>query len=665
MDNGWVQVIPEGVSRRLATAWLVLGVAALGASSLFAVLLVLSRAPYVGRWLPGHDFFHGALALHVDLSVLIWFLAFTAALWSARSIGRGGAVSWLGLALAAAGAVLVMAAPFAGPWTAMSSNYVPVLHSTAFLAGLALFAAGFFLALLRTLVSGWRWLRSDAEDRASGAGLYAAALAATLAFGSFAAAYAQLPRGLHMGAYYELLFWGPGHTLQFAYTLLMLAAWMMLARAGGAPIPLGSRLQIAALALAFAPALAIPALHAAYPVASQEFRDGFTQLMRWGSWPVPLVMGAAILAGLRRNPVAAPEARSLRVALILSMILFAAGAVIGALIREDNAMVPAHYHGAIGAVTLAFMGLTLHLLPALGLDLPAQRIVRWQPYAYGGGTLVMALALAWSGSQGVARKVPGSAQLLDTVQEVAGMALMGLAGAVAIAGSLAFVALVARALTSAVALRGVSEAAPAPGRRRRVDRRPLAIGLTAALIAAIGAMVSLLPGAGSRDSVVLTAPLPDARVRPGAHAREAKRAEIADRFQQAVAMLHARQYQHAVAALHRVLELDPLLPEAHVNMGYAMIGLERYKVAKDFFESATELRPTQANAYYGLALAHEALGELPLAIGAMRTYLHLTPPEDPYVRKGQTALWEWENRKDLERFNRSGKSERLPGNGKK
>ena len=40
-------------------------------------------------------------------------------------------------------------------------------------------------------------------------------------------------------------------------------------------------------------------------------------------------------------------------------------------------------------------------------------------------------------------------------------------------------------------------------------------------------------------------------------------------------------------------------------------------------DGAMALNPSQANAYYGLALAHEAAGDLDLATGAMRSYLHL------------------------------------------
>lgn len=168
------------------------------------------------------------------------------------------------------------------------------------------------------------------------------------------------------------------------------------------------------------------------------------------------------------------------------------------------------------------------------------------------------------------------------------------------------------------------------------DRRIVALAVTAGAIALIGGVIAFGPDLASRDgSGTTTKPSVRAAVNP----------EIDQRFQQAVIMLHAKRYDHAVTALHRVLELAPQMPEAHVNMGYAMLGLGRPAVARDFFESATALRPQQVNAYFGLAMAHEALGELPAAIGAMRTYLHLSPKDDPHARKAASALWEWESKR--------------------
>lgn len=117
--------------------------------------------------------------------------------------------------------------------------------------------------------------------------------------------------------------------------------------------------------------------------------------------------------------------------------------------------------------------------------------------------------------------------------------------------------------------------------------------------------------------------------------------EVQARFEQGVAMLHMRQFEYALTAFHQVLALAPRIPEAHVNMGFALIGLEQWKQARDFFESAIELRRDQINAYYGLALTLEALGDRPGAMGAMQTYLHRAPVDDAFRARAESAMWEW------------------------
>jgi len=121
--------------------------------------------------------------------------------------------------------------------------------------------------------------------------------------------------------------------------------------------------------------------------------------------------------------------------------------------------------------------------------------------------------------------------------------------------------------------------------------------------------------------------------------------EVDLRFKQAVAMLHARRYEYAFVTLSSLLEVAPEMPEAHVNMGFALLGMGRPEPAYESFVTATELRPTQANAYYGMAMALEAIGEMEGAMGAMRTYLHLEKDGDEkHLMKAQSALWEWEAR---------------------
>jgi len=181
-------------------------------------------------------------------------------------------------------------------------------------------------------------------------------------------------------------------------------------------------------------------------------------------------------------------------------------------------------------------------------------------------------------------------------------------------------------------------------RASRDNRLPAIAGAAVAILAG-GALLSTL---GEKPTSLSTPPLPatskttpaDPKLAPKAHAREAREAEIARRFQQGVVMLHAKQFDHAIVALHRVLELSPQMPEAHVNMGFALLGKEDYKAARDFFATAIELHPEQNNAYYGLAISLEELEDIRGALGAMETYVHLAKAEGPHLRKARAATWE-------------------------
>src|SRR5207247_10821119 len=99
------------------------------------------------------------------------------------------------------------------------------------------------------------------------------------------------------------------------------------------------------------------------------------------------------------------DARPVRAALFASITLFGAGGVIGYLIQGINVTIPAHYHGAILGVTVAFMGLTYYLLPKLGYAKPDRRWATLQPWLLCGGQLMHIFGLAWLGGYGVERKV--------------------------------------------------------------------------------------------------------------------------------------------------------------------------------------------------------------------------------------------------------------------
>lgn len=457
--------VPGDVRRRLALGWLLLGLGALLASGLFAVLLVAARTPLVMNVWPWKDFFGSALVVHVNLSVLVWFLAFGGVLWTLNSTPRWLGLGRVALAAAALGAATMTVAPFTGEGQPLMSNYIPVLRQPVFLAGLAVLALGAAALVLRAMST-----IPPVGPRMAGAGalrfgLNAAAVSAALALIAFAWTYVTLPAGVVGNVYYELLFWGGGHVLQFTWTLLLLVAWLWLANAAGLPLRLSPRVALVFFGLGLVTVFFAPLIYYAYPVTSVEHIKLFTWLMQYGGSLATLPLGAAVLYALLApgaRPAAAAggaAAAAAQAALIASVVLFGVGGSIGYLIQGSNVTVPAHYHGCIVGITLAFMGLTYHLMPRLGARAVEPRWASIQLWLYGGGQLLHVMGLLWSGGYGVARKTAGAAQALDSIERIAGMTLMGLGGLVAIAGGGLFLVLVLRAL--------------APRRRGSGDARPV------------------------------------------------------------------------------------------------------------------------------------------------------------------------------------------------
>jgi len=372
--------IPDDARRVLVRGWLWLGLLALIGSGVFAVLLVLSRTPVLQNLFPVTDFFRVALVVHVDLSVLVWFIALAGMLWSINGSDRGLGWGKLALTLCAAGATLMSLPPFFDRGEALMANYIPVLDGPLFLGGLVVFASGFGVLVLRSLALAPRLGSSFDGGGVLRFGLNAGAVSAAVALMSFAWSYAVAPSGLGGKPYYEILFWGGGHALQFTWTLLMLVAWLWLTSAIGARVPLSPRVALLMFLLALCCVFVTPYAYLAYDIASVEHRNLLTWAMRIGGGVAILPMSLAVLVALRPISGLQQHLRPLRAALISSVLLFGVGGLIGVFISGNNVKIPAHYHGSIVGVTLALMGLVYHLLPRLGYATPSGRLATLQPY---------------------------------------------------------------------------------------------------------------------------------------------------------------------------------------------------------------------------------------------------------------------------------------------
>jgi cytochrome c oxidase subunit I len=457
MESTSQHTSPDDSARQVVRRWMVVSVGALLVAGLFSLGLVIARMPPFSSWVTDPHFFKRALVVHVDLALIVWFYAFIVGLFhlipmklAARKVASQFA--WL----SAAGVVLmVLSAGIQGAEPVLA-NYVPVVDHPLFLLGLCAFAAGVIGALL----SGGLWAKTGDHSsiielpEAAVPGLRAAGLAVLAAAATFGAAWIATPSTLAAEAYYELVFWGGGHVLQVACVAAMVTVWIVLLDSL-LDEPIVSRKTATVLfGLLIAPHLFAPLLTLS-GTQSATYHAGATRLMQYGIFPVVLVfMGIcmyAIWRAVSRREISwatlAADPRFIGFATSVGLTL--CGFVLGAMIRGSNTMIPAHYHAAIGAVTVAFMTVGLLLLEPLGFELPSRRwrkAIRWQPALFGSGQIIFAIGFATAGAQGMARKTYGSEQQIRGVVDWLGLATMGVGGLIAIAGGLLFVTLIAAAV---------------------------------------------------------------------------------------------------------------------------------------------------------------------------------------------------------------------------
>lgn len=446
-ESPYQLTLPAAPVDRTVRGWLLLALGSLVGAGLVVILIILARTPVMHDLIPWTGSFKTALVIHVDLSVLVWFLSFAGLLGTMTVDQRFNSHARGALFLALSGALFITFSPFLGQDRPFLNNYVPILANKAFFLGLFLFSTGFFgLAALSLLA---RRPVVQPGEKTLGLGLSTAFIVAFVALASLVVSFFLLPRTLlnaDGSHYFELLFWGPGHILQFTHTQLQILVWVWLASISGAILPVSARFLAFLFLLGALPVLYGPVIYLLWDIESPEYRAAFTDLMVYGNGLATLPVSLIVLYALLRKNVARVSGRPERVALLFSLVLFAAGGLIGFMIRGVNVTIPAHYHGSIVSITLAYMGLCYHLLPHLtGRTLPAQWPAR-QLILYSAGSLLHIIGLAWSGSHGVQRKTAGSDQLLETLADKIPMWIMGLGGGIAVLGGILFLVIALRTL---------------------------------------------------------------------------------------------------------------------------------------------------------------------------------------------------------------------------
>jgi cytochrome c oxidase subunit I len=461
----WRAEDPEkaGVDFSLSAGAMILAVGSLILAGIFSLLLVVGRLPMFSGWFTDPLFFKRGLVVHVNLALIVWFFAFAAGLFALLpGTKRSHQLFRFGLLAAVVGAGGMVAGLLFPSATPVLSNYVPVLDHPVFITGLLFFWGGLVICFLDgRLFRNESWGKKSAEMGASleaqsfrlpsevAIGLKVMAAAYLLAMATFAVSWWRTPSSLEAQVYYEFVFWGGGHVLQVANVAAMLSLWLLLLSSLLKKPMVTPRVAGVIFLLLLAPHLAGPWL-AWEGTSSLFYRLGFTRLMQFGIFPVVIFVlviclrqlwGAWIGKRIGKEILQDPRF----IGFCASVVLTLAGFILGAMIRNSTTLIPAHYHAAVGAVTVIFMAAAYMLLKTFGLSPGTRALQTLQLYLFGIGQLVFAIGFGWAGLYGLGRKAYGADQHIRSMGEYAGLIVMAAGGLVAVGGGVMFLCLVVRA----------------------------------------------------------------------------------------------------------------------------------------------------------------------------------------------------------------------------
>ena len=400
--------------------WLALAVTALGLSGLFTILLIIGRTTNA---LPP-EFFPPALIVHVNLDVLVWLLAMTASHFNIQKKPHKP----IAFFIAAIGTAMITISPFTGG-IAYENNYIPIFDNMLFKTGIALFLGAIAYESITVIFSEAKYKTKTI------------AALIIMSFAAFVASYQGITDKTSSHAFFEALFWGGGHILQFAYVQIMLLAWMILAAKGGVRVPISQRVKyfVFTLPLIFV-AFSTVFIYASSAVESSQHIQLFTQMMIFGTGIAAIPLGLLLLIGL----ILSTRWNLYSVTLALSMLLFAIGGALGNTAAQGLAngevttIIPAHYHFSSVAVTIALMGYVFSRL-----NIQKSSLCMWQIILYTIGQICYFSGMAIFGGHGAARKTPGVDMIMmdeSTKKMVQGIMHGG--GSLSLIGGILFVVIV-------------------------------------------------------------------------------------------------------------------------------------------------------------------------------------------------------------------------------
>lgn len=434
-------------NRSVSKMWFGLSIASLLLAGFMSLSFIAGRAPGISRWITDPLWIKRVLVVHVNLALIVFIYSFFCGLYVLKHPGfRRPGLQFLGFRLGVISTLILVSTVFFGSAAPVLSNYVPVLEHPVFMAGLFLFG----LALIISLAgSGFSVIHPSSEAKETGLiapesrpPLNAAAILLVLAVAVFVISWFLTDKNLSSFMYYELVMWGGGHILQFVNASLTIAVWLILVRRLTGRAGAGLKVSAVLSAVFVFPVLFSPLL-LLKGTSSFLYLSGFTMYMKWGLFPVMSVFMVMIIRQMSAGPAGGgkPMADPYFTGLLTSLLFMLVGFLVGFVIRGSNTLIPAHYHAALGSITIAFMTLTYYLLEVFGhpfSDTKTRKIAALQPLVFGAGMLLFVAGFAYAGANGLARKTFGAEQILANKGALIGIGTAGIGGLLAVTGGVLF-----------------------------------------------------------------------------------------------------------------------------------------------------------------------------------------------------------------------------------
>ncbi|MDR0774141.1 MAG: cbb3-type cytochrome c oxidase subunit I [Rickettsia sp.] len=448
-------IIPQLSRNKLAIYWLGNGIFSLALAGVYSIILVMLRTPMCVNLFSNTEIFRSALVIHVNLSILVWLMSVTACVWSYNLESTTFSIACVIIAFIST--ALIALSLFCGQNFPVMNNYIPMLENIIFILGISLFGVSVLLFALYIL---WNCCKisyfKSYFNSLINFTILSTVIMWVLVWVCFIWSYCQLQEIIKLVPvdiefYYELLFWSGGHLLQFIYTQILILVMTVLFHAWIGKELRFKKLYLALLYLNFIISIAAISGHLLYDIIDAEFKEYYTKQMKYGGGIAPVLSLIVMFYELKwfhshesgnyikgSKDIRKVQMSLVKTTIICSSILFLSGGFIGILIIGMNVTIPAHYHGSIVGISVAFMGFCFLLC-----DDKQQKNSYFTTaiITITIGQMLHIIALFFAGGYGMLRKTPWVEM---PVTNKLLMGIMGGGGGIAIVGGLMFVIICGR-----------------------------------------------------------------------------------------------------------------------------------------------------------------------------------------------------------------------------